>query len=349
MLGAVIMKSLIFSNPQGVSKYTKTNSNKGFVLFSTVEVILELSKLVSSNVTLCSTSGEYSIEGYKDGIISGFEYELSDAEVVEILYPPIKSISNLKKAYKKVQNNVNAFALLLCDGLTGMEESIVTTFYFTHDNFKIIGGSAGDNLKFKETFIFIGSKRVHSTVLFFNTSRRTTLIKENIYVPSGARLLVTEADAINRTVKTFNNVPASIEYAKILNVSESDLPNHFMNNPLGKIYRDEIFIASPMKVNTDKSITFYCQLMANTFVEVLKSVDPVIQIKKTIGDIPFKPTFVFAINCILRSLKFQQENLWKSIDKEIISFCPNTAGFISYGEQYYKAHANQTMVMLIVE
>ena len=343
------MKSLIFSSPQEVSTYTKTNSNKGFVLFSTVEIVLELSKLVLSNVTLCSSSGEYGIHGYENGIISGFEYELSDAEVVEILYPPIKSIGKLKEAYKKVQNNTNAFALLLCDGLTGMEESIVTTFYFAADNFKIIGGSAGDNLNFKETFIFIGSKRVHSAALFFNTNRRTSLIKENIYVPSGTRLLVTESDAINRTVKTFNNVPASTEYAKMLNVSESDLPNHFMNNPLGKIYRDEIFIASPMKVNPDKSITFYCQLMPNTFVEVLKPVDPIVQVRKTIGNMPFKPNFVFAINCILRSLKFQQENLWKSIDKELLAFCPNTAGFVSYGEQYYKAHANQTMVMLIVE
>jgi hypothetical protein len=349
MLGAVIMKALVFSNSQEASNFTKANADKGFVLFSNVEKVLEMSKLVSSNVTLCSTAGEYGTEGYRNGIISGFEYELSDAEVVEMLYPPIKSVSKLKEAYKKVQNNKNAFALLLCDGLTGMEESIVTTFYFVDDNFKIIGGSAGDNLKFKETFIFLGSKRVYSAAIFFNMKRRTSIIKENIYVPSGNRLLVTESDAINRTVKKFNNVPASIEYAKILNITEKDLPNHFMNSPLGKIYRDEIFIASPMKVNSDKSITFYCQLMQNTFVEVLKPVDPTVEIKNTIRSMPFKPTFVFAVHCILRSLKFQQENIWKSIDKELISFCPNTSGFVSYGEQFYKTHANQTMVLLIVE
>ena len=164
----LLSKSLVFLKTQEAANFTKTNNNKGFVLFANVEMVLELSKLVSSNVTLCSTAGEYSKDGYKNGIISGFEYELSDAEVVEILYPPIKSINNLKESYKKVKNNKNAFALLLCDGLTGMEESIVTTFYFVEDNFKIIGGSAGDNLKFEETFIFIGSKKVHSAVIFFN-------------------------------------------------------------------------------------------------------------------------------------------------------------------------------------
>lgn len=344
------MKALVFSNPKEAASITTNNSNnKGYVLFSNVEMVIELSKLVSSNVVLCSTAGEYSMEGYKKGIISGFEYDLSDAEVVEILYPPIKSIKKLIGAYENVKNNKNAFALLLCDGLSGMEESIVTTFYFTNDDFKIIGGSAGDNLKFKETFIFIGSKKVHSAVLFFNMKKRTSIIKENIYIPKGKRLLVTESDAINRTVKTFNKIPASTEYAKALGVSESDLPNHFMNNPLGKSYKDEIFIASPMKANADKSITFYCQLMPNTFVEILEPVDPIAQIRNTIKSIQFKPSFVLAINCILRSLKFEQENIWRNIDKEIISFCSNTTGFISYGEQFYKTHANQTMVMLIIE
>lgn len=345
----LLLKALAFLNPQEASNFTRTNVDKGFVLFSNVEMVLELSKLVSSNVTLCSTAGEYSKEGYKSGIISGFQYELPDVEIVEIFYPPIKSISKLKECYKKVKDNKNAFALLLCDGLTGMEESIITTFYFVDDNFKIIGGSAGDNLKFKETFIFIGSKRVYSVGLFFNIAKRTSIIKENIYISSGRRLLITGADPINRIVKTFNKVPASTEYARILNVREEDLSKYFMSNPLGKIYRNEIFIASPMQVNNDKSIKFYCQLMTNTFVEVLKSVDPVAEIKSTIKSMPFKPTFTLVINCILRSLKFQQENIWKSIDKEILSFCSNTAGFISYGEQFYKAHVNQTMVLLIVE
>lgn len=343
------MKSLVFTNSHEALNSIKTNSDKGFVLFSSVETILELSKQVQSNVTLCSTAGEYGKNGYQEGIISGFEYELNDAEVTEILYPPVKSINELRASYNKVKNNKNAFALLLCDGLTGAEESIITTFYFVDNDFKIIGGSAGDNLKFKETFIFIGSKRVHSAALFFNMKNRTSIIKENIYVPKGQRLLVSDADIVNRTVKKFNNVPASTQYAKILNVTEADLPNHFMNNPLGKIYKDDIFIASPMKVNPDKSITFYCQLISNTFVEVLEPIDPIAQIKNTIKSTPFKPSFVFTVHCILRSLKFKEENLWKDIDKELLSFCPNISGFVSYGEQFYKAHANQTMVLLLVE
>ncbi|WP_026881872.1 FIST signal transduction protein [Clostridium akagii] len=344
------MRAISFSNVQEAIKYTENEKNKSFILLSSDEKVKELSLGVSEKVVLCSTAGEYTSSGYKNGVISGFEYETDMAKTVEILSPPIKSIASLKSEYHEIENNKNAFILLFCDGLNGMEETIITTLYFVKDDFKIIGGSAGDNLKFKETYIYIGKKRVSSVALFFNTKQRTHITKENIYIPSGKRLLITEADTINRIVKSFNNKPASTEYARVLGVKESELEKYFMNNPLGKIYKDDIFIASPMKINEDKSITFYCQLLSNTFVQVLEPIDPLQQLRTTVSKLPFKPNFVFVINCILRSLKFEKENMWKQVDNEILKICNNnTTGFISYGEQFYKMHANQTMVMLIVE
>jgi hypothetical protein len=347
--GGLGMKSISFSTVNEAIMYIKTKENKGFILFSSDDKVIELSKEASENVVLCSTAGEYTSNGYKSGIVTGIEYEFNDAKAVEITYPPIKSIEKLKKEYHEIENNKNAFILLLCDGLTGSEESIITTLYFVRDDFKIIGGSAGDDLKFKETYVYIGNKRVHSVALFFNTKNKTHIVKENIYEPSGKRLLITEADTIDRVVKTFNNKPATTEYARILGIRETELQNYFFNNPLGKIYNNDIYIASPMKVNEDKSITFYSQLLSNTFVEVLQPIDPVEKVKDTISNFPFKPNFILAINCVLRSLKFQQENIWSKIDNEILNLCSNTTGFICYGEQFYKVHANQTMVMLLME
>lgn len=343
------MKSFLFNNTKEALDYISNNSNLNFVIFAGIALINELALYVSNNVILCSTAGEFSPEGYKDNVITGFSYEPDCAEVVEILYPPAKNLNQLKAAYSKVKNNPNAFALLLCDGLSAMEETIITTFYFAAPSFKIIGGSAGDNLKFKETSIYIGHKKVHSVAIFFNMKHRTQIIKENIYIPVGTELLVTEADPIKRTVKTFNNNLASIEYAKALGVSESDLPKHFMSNPLGKISNDGIHIASPMNVNPDKSITFYCQILPNTFVEVLHLADHDQVIKETTAAVDFKPSFALSINCILRSLWFQDRNLWGKVNSQLLSICKNQTGFISYGEQYYKNHFNQTMVLLLVE
>lgn len=343
------MKALSFSEIKSVTDYIDKSNNTGYVLFSSIEIIKELSNYVSDDVVLCSTAGEYTSKGYENGVITGFQYDREECNIVEILYPPIKSSEKLKESYNDVKNNPNSFLLLLCDGLSGMEESIITTLFFMDDNFKVIGGSAGDNLKFEKTLIYIGGKEVHSAALFFNTRRRTQLVKENIYVPTGNRLLVTEADPMNRIVKTFNNKPASTEYARLLGIKESELSNQFMNHPLGKIYKNDIFIASPMKVNSDKSITFYCQIMPNSFVHMLEPVNPITQVKDTLNTFTFKPNFTFVINCILRSLKFQQEKLWKDVDTEVLKLCSNTSGFISYGEQFYKNHCNQTMVILAIE
>ena len=115
------------------------------------------------------------------------------------------------------------------------------------------------------------------------------------------------------------------------------------------MYKDDILIASPMKINDDKSITFYCQVLPNTFVQVLRPADPVKKIKETIASLSFKPEFTYVVNCILRSSKFNREGLWNKIDKELINICNNTTGYISYGEQFHKHHVNQTMVMLAVE
>lgn len=345
------MKAVWFSSTVDTITYLDKNkeNNKGYILFSSAANTVELSSKVSDNVVLCSSSGEYTDKGYADGVISGFEYDYSIGEIIEIKYPPIKSVQELKRAYTKVENNKNAYLILLCDGLSNMEETVLSTFYFMDPSFKIIGGSAGDNIQFKETFIFIGSKRVRNVAIFMNSKKRTSIIKENIYTKTGKTLLVTEADVTSRTVRSFNYKPAAAEYANALGVSEKDLAKHFMNHPLGKAYEDDIFIASPMKVNEDKSITFYCELMANTYVHVLKPDDPITVLKSTFKRAPFKPSFVFSVNCILRSLKFLEDNTWKDFDNECLGFCSNTAGFISYGEQYYKNHSNQTMVMLLEE
>jgi hypothetical protein len=89
--------------------------------------------------------------------------------------------------------------------------------------------------------------------------------------------------------------------------------------------------------------------MPNTFVEILTPVNPIDKIKETFASISFKPQFLYVVNCILRSSKFNRENLWDNVSKEILSACANTTGFVSYGEQFCKHHVNQTMVVLAID
>ncbi|WP_058302357.1 FIST signal transduction protein [Gorillibacterium timonense] len=345
------MKAIRFNNAEEAAAHVthQADPETSYVLFASVRHVKELAEAKLPRTVLCSTAGEYSTRGYENGVVSGFSYPTRLAEIVEIGIPPIRSLEALEKAYSKVEANPNAFMLLLCDGLGGTEESVLSTFFPLHPDFKIIGGSAGDNLEFQETCIYLSGRRVKNVALLFSPTAKTHLIKENIYTPTGTTLLVTKADALGRRVYTFNNKPAAAEYARVLGVEEARLADSFIHHPLGKEYHDDIFIASPMKVNQDRSITFYCELMANTFVHLLKPLDSIETLTETLTQAPAKPSFVFAVHCILRSLKFQQEGLWPLTDSKLLAYCPNTTGFVSYGEQYYRRHANQTMVMLVVE
>lgn len=343
------MNAFLYQNAAELQAAIESNERQSYVVFTSVAMVDELAGKFDERVILCSTAGEFTPQGFQDPAITGFCYDPSPVEVVELLYPPAKSLPALKQAYQKVQHNANAFALLLCDGLSAMEESIITTFFFTNPQFKIIGGSAGDNLNFKETSIYIGAKKVHSVALFFNTSHRTQLLKENLYGPCGKKMLVTEADPIKRVVKTFNNQPAALEYARMLGVTVSQLDKYFMSNPLGKSADNDIYIASPMKINLDRSISFYAQIIPNTFVDILELKNHADVIQETLNQVALRPSFVLSINCILRSLYFIENQTWRDVDAELLSICKNQTGFISYGEQYFKNHFNQTMVLLLVE
>lgn len=343
------MKSINFKSPNDVRTFIKDHPDEGMVLHVPIDMIESLSKGLPSHIVLCSTSGEYSSQGYHNGVITGFTYPKEMAQIIALSTPALKSLKSLKLGYDKVSNNPNAFLLLLLDGLSGTEESIMSTLFFMRSDFKVIGGSAGDNLKFQETAVYRGETKIHNVAIFFDNKRKAQLIKENLYTPYGDKLLITDADPVKRVVISINGRPAATEYARVLGIPESQLADNFMNNPLGKIYKDEVLIASPMKVNPDKTITFYCQVMPNTFVYLLKPEDPIQKLKETLSDITFKPSFMYVINCILRSLKFQNDHIWKDFDHTLLSKCHNTTGFISYGEQFYGHHVNQTMVILAIE
>lgn len=343
------MKAIFYRTlEEAVSMLREDAGGKGRVLFASAADVQALAEWASPETVLCSTKGEYTMEGFRSGVVAGFEYEAGLAETVEILDPPVLSASRLDEAYGKVKDNENAFLLLLCDGRGGMEETILSSLYFIGPAFKIVGGSAADDDS-GQTYLYIGSRRVRNLGIFFQAVSRTALLKENIYKPSGTRLLVTDADLLERRVRTFNGRPAAEAYAEALGISQGELSGYFLSHPLGKKYENDWIIASPMAVHNDGSLSFYSQLMPSTYVDVLKAEDPLQVLDDTLGSSPFVPGFVLNINCTLRERLFSRDGLWKAFDDKMISFCGNTAGFISYGEQYYRKHANQTMILLLVE
>lgn len=321
------MKALNFRSTLEAKEYIEQNKDIGIVLFMDQDKIVELSEFKRDEVILCSSAGEYGNDGFKEHMIVGFSYDIEMAEVIEIKKPAIRSLKSLQDGYEKVKSNSNAFLLFLSNGLSMGEESILSTLFFIKDDFKIIGGSAGDYCNFKETTIYIGNKKVDSVGIYFNLKKKTQLLKENIYYSTGIKLLITKADTLQRTVYEINGNKASVEYAKALGISEDELSDKFIDHPLGRVVQDNTYITSPMKINADKSITFYSQILPDTFVEVLQPSNITESFKSTIDQIEFKPGFILSVHCILRCLKFKKNNTWKELDRILLPITSNHVGY----------------------
>lgn len=352
------MQAFQFKTVEEAIAFIEEDKEGGFVVFASNEKVAmireycrteEAARFDADRVIFCSSSGQITSSGFAPDVITGFRFDRSRASVVAIDSPPILSLNALKKAYEKVMLNGNAFMLLLSDGLSGMEEGIATSLFFVHEGFKIVGGSAGDDLAFKETLVGVGRRCCLAVAIFFDYAKRSTILLENIFELTDRRLLVTDADPMQRIVRTINGESAVTAYAKAIGVPESQLSTQFLNHPLGRRYLDDFYIASPMKANDDGSLTFYTQVLPNTFLYLIHPLDPRSVIEKTLQKIEYRPSFVLSIHCVLRSLKFMQEGIWKDMDRRFGELCVNHTGFVSYGEQYYRRFVNQTMVLLALE
>lgn len=318
----------------------------------------------SAEVVGCTTAGEISKNCLTKKSVSAMSIEsndfktattiMKDISVAPILYRE-ELIRTFEKTGAKLENastTKNMFCLTLMDGLSGGEEKALSVInsIFKHEDFPVLGGSAGDGLDFKVTKVsYNGNVYTNAAVVtFVKTSHKFFVYKENIFTPLGEQMVVTKADIRKRIVYEFDHKPAAKYYAEKLGVPVNDLNKYFMTNPLGRKIGDKIWIASPFKINSDQSIQFYCRVLTNSVLEILKPQDPVVVMNESIQKIKENVKNIkgiIAINCILRSLQFEQTKIGNQVFSPLAALAP-LVGFSSYGEQLNNNHLNQTLVLL---
>ncbi|MBZ2405889.1 FIST signal transduction protein [Liquorilactobacillus hordei] len=342
------MYNLIFSSIEEAVSYCQTHPEQLVVLFAKQAVFINKTNIFPKNLIITSSEASITSNGRSTTFLSGFGTSMETVQVIPVSNLPMLDADKLEQAYNKIKNNKNACLFLLCDGINQTEEMFLNSLYFVDDAFKVIGGSAADEQNGQTTILF-GQQKVNNLAIFLDIKQPTKLIKENLYQTTNKKLLVTHADMINRTVYTFNNQPAAIEYARQLNVSVKELSKLFLSNPLGKNINSNTYITSPRNINEDMSITFYSQIVPNTFVDILELSNIREIIQATQDSVHIKPQFIFSIHCILRDTYLNQTNHWGLIIDNLSRINTKHTGFVSYGEQLFNFHLNQTMTLLIVK
>lgn len=308
----------------------------------------------------CTSSGELVSGRVLEGSVAAMGVPSS---VVEKAYvETVKDLSKLEginmalsRISKQVGMDVKELdpreyvGVILVDGLRSAEERLMDALGNACD-ITWIGGSAGDDLAFKETKVFAsGRAETDAAVLaLLHVPKGFDVIKTQSFTPTGVKMVATEVDEAKRSIISFDGKPAAQRYAEAIGVSVQDLSSRFMESPLGLMANGEPFVRSPQRLDGDK-VVFYCSIKKGMELEVLRSGDIVMDTRRDLMENVRKngrPKAMLNFNCILRTLELKSKGQSDAYG-QIFNNVP-MLGFSTYGEEYI-GHINQTATMLLLK
>jgi len=306
----------------------------------------------------CTTSGEIVSGAMLNQSLVAMAFgqnavEDSCIEVIQDLHNPAatdKALTHFEEYYHTKMLNLDRsrfFGMVLIDGLSGAEEKVMERLSDKSD-IVFIGGSAGDDLQFRQTFVYSDGKAYSKAALLIliKSGRPFDVIKTQSFCSTGKKLVATRVDEATRSVIEFNRQPARKAYASAVGISESEAANSFMSHPLGLMVGDEPYVRSPQQFNND-TLVFYCNVPLGMELELLASThiveDTENAIKNKVAELG-NISAIINFNCILRTLELRQTGQSEHYGR-LFSDIP-TIGFSTYGEQYI-GHINQTATMLV--
>lgn len=310
-------------------------------------------------VSGCSTAGEITPDGMMQGglVVIGFP-----KKGFRILSEVIEGIGQhgVERAHvivRKLKSQLageqgrslagRVFALILVDGLSNSEESLVAAVHWAIDDVQLIGGSAGDGLVFDRTTLIHDGKAFEraAILIMIETDVPFRVFKSQNFEPTPIKLVVTAADTENRIVHELNAEPAAREYAAAIGLMPDDLgPFSFASYPLVVKVGGDYYCRSIRNMNADGSLSFFCAIDEGLVFTVARPQDILSSTATTLGEIDRSLggiELVLGFDCILRRLDAENRQQRHEVDALYRKY--NVVGFHTYGEQFNAMHLNQTL------
>jgi len=310
-------------------------------------------------VSGCSTAGEIGPSGMMQGGLLLIAFPRAGFRVHSELITDIDQfgVERATQAVRRLKSNIcagtgrlsrdNVFALLLVDGLSNAEESIVAAIHWEIDDIELIGGSAGDGICFNRT-VMIHNGRVAqraAILMMVESDFPFRVFKTQNFEPTGIKLVVTAADTENRIVHELNAEPAAREYASAIGLRPDELgPFSFASYPLVVKVGGDYYCRSIRNMNTDGSLSFFCAIDEGLVFTVARPRDILNTTEATLQELDAVLggiDLVVGFDCILRRLDAEQRQIRHQMDELYRKY--SVAGFHTYGEQYNAMHLNQTL------
>jgi hypothetical protein len=244
------------------------------------------------------------------------------------------------------------FCLTFIDGLSMKEEMVVSMVAEALAGVRLVGGSAGDDLQFRETAVITSGRALTNAAVLVLAHSKTPfeIIKHQHFVETSRTVAITRADVAARRVYEMDGIPAAQAYARALGIDRSQLTDDLtFSNPLTFSCRGELYVRSIQKVHDDDSISFYCGIEEGMVLDLGGRTSMVGALRDDLSKVAGeskKFDFLIGCNCILRALEAEAGSSHPAIGDALTSVCKASIGFDTYGEQLDGLHINQTLVAL---
>ncbi|MCK4919163.1 MAG: FIST C-terminal domain-containing protein [Candidatus Pacebacteria bacterium] len=238
--------------------------------------------------------------------------------------------------------------IMLIDVLTGNgADTVRGVNEVLGENTLIVGGAAGDDFSFKETYEYLNDKVLPSSIVgagFYGDNKITVGVRHG-WVPFGSPMKVTKSHGA--VLEEIDGKPALSVYENYFGEEAKSLKNEVLGKmaiiyPLGITTdeNDELLLRAPISADENGAITFAAEVPENSEIRLMigskeKAIDAAKEaaenaLKELNGK---KPAGVIVFNCIARQKLFNR-NAKDEIDsiKEILGKDVPVIGFYTYGE-----------------
>jgi len=306
----------------------------------------------------CTTAGEITPLGYMDGSLTGFSLSASDCRVRTACIPnlsgqaPDAGFGAAQDALAalgesgQVADAENTFGLLLIDGMCGHEEFVVSTMHWALGTIPLLGGSAGDDMRLKNTFIYHNGAfhRNAALLALVQTTRPFRAFRSQHFTGGPAKMVVTRADPARRIVHEINAEPAAAEYARIAGLPAGLVsPELVAEKPLMVKIGGDYYVRSIQQVLPCGSLVFYSAMEQGVVLTLAERQDLLghlgglfASIRADLGP----PELVIGFDCVLRAREAERHQIRHQAGRMLAD--NKVIGFSTYGEQFAAMHLNQT-------
>ncbi len=312
----------------------------------------------------CTTAGEISPAGFSEDSLVGAWIDAPGAGLGAAVLEGVDRADfaagrdTVERAAAALGEPVSALdprrhvALLLCDGVTGREETLAASIAATMPEISLAGGSAAAGGAYTAAHLFCHGRTLTNAavLLLLRWDAPFQVLKADHHEPTDARTVVTRADPERRLVFELDGRPAAERYAQLLGLSPETLDVASASACPFACFVDGVPYVRSVSALEGQALRFACAVAEGVVLRLTRATDLPASTARALegarARLGCEPALLVAFNCLGRYLVAKREGTVGALGGVLASV--PVIGFNTYGEQHGGLHINHTLTGVLL-